>query len=119
MTLCQGDIAFLPVTERIDSLPQLEEDGTRSDVQRQAERDEKLAQAYADLLARHEKPSVARLRKATKLGQHLVAAWLRQQRADEGDGVAVDAGLQEEDEQWVEGVEGVEREEVDIEVARA
>lgn len=116
VTLCQGDIAFLPVTERIDSLPQLEDDGTRSDVQRQAERDEKLARAYADLLARGEKPTVARLRMAAGVGQYHAITWFKQQQADARDDAAADAARRGEDEQWVEGVEGVE---ADVEVSRA
>ena len=52
VTICQGEVGFLPLTETITSLPLLDEEGAPRPTQ-----EERLESAYQEMRARGETPA--------------------------------------------------------------
>jgi hypothetical protein len=81
VTLCQGEVEYLPATEVITSFPQLTDTGEMVPPRSQADA-ETLRSAWERIVARGEKPSVRRLKQEAEVGTDRVVAWLREVRAD-------------------------------------
>ncbi len=73
VSFCDADIDFLPITTKITELPYLADDGQ----QPQVHCDERIAQAYQDLLSRGIKPTRDVLSHEAKARHSTVSEWLR------------------------------------------
>lgn len=81
VTFCQGIIDHLPITQQIDALPQLDEDGYRVDVRREAEREERCRRELERFIANGVWPTREQMRQVTGLRQQYVSRWMREQEA--------------------------------------
>jgi hypothetical protein len=79
VTLCHGEIGFLPVTETIHALPLL--DGAGIPRNTDDDRGARLEAAYQALIAEKVEPSVRLLSKRAKVGHTYTAQWLRERRS--------------------------------------
>jgi putative DNA primase/helicase len=83
ITLCQGTIDFLPVSETITALPFLTADGKDRAIVRRAAEQEHLARAYADLCQAVNCITVEALRQAAHVRKATASAWLKGRRQAE------------------------------------
>jgi hypothetical protein len=82
VTFSLGEVAYLPMTTRIDGLPELDADGSRADVQRQEAREEALERAHEAILARGERLTVAALRREAGVSAAAAQAYVKQRQAE-------------------------------------
>ncbi|HEY7346988.1 MAG TPA: hypothetical protein VH599_01620 [Ktedonobacterales bacterium] len=83
ITLCQGTIDFLPVSETITTLPFLTAGGEDRAAVRRAAEQERLARTYADLCQAGASVTVEALRQAAHVRKATASAWLRIHRQTE------------------------------------
>jgi putative DNA primase/helicase len=91
ITLCQGTIDFLPVSETITTLPFLTADGEDRAVLRRAAEQERLARAYADLCQAGISITVEALRQAAQVRKATASAWLKSRRQAKPQGTPTSA----------------------------
>ncbi len=84
VTMCQGDVEYLPATETITSFPQLGTNGEAHEVVRLREVGERLRSALERIRARGEQPSVRKLTMEAHVRTEVVTAWWRDVLMDEG-----------------------------------
>jgi hypothetical protein len=79
LTLCQGEIAYLPVTETILSLPLLEEGGVP-----RATAEERLEAAYQEMRGQGETCIARPLSLRATVRYDVARVWLKERQAQEG-----------------------------------
>lgn len=80
ITLCMGDIDYLPITEEYTYMPKLTYSGLTASEARLERDQEKLEQAKAEFVQRGEHITVTALAKAAKVRKKTAGDWLNQQQ---------------------------------------
>jgi putative DNA primase/helicase len=77
ISMCSGDIDYLPITETITELPLLTSDGKSTFETRRKAEEARIEKAYAELTGEGKQPTQSELAKAAKVRKQTAAEWMR------------------------------------------